>query len=119
VLVELASALLIVGGAMNLLLSIQVLVRLGQEGGEIGILTVVTIALAIATFALGLLVRYGRAWLVAVNVVAVLAFLELISGTLVGLLFGVIDVVIVLALVRERPWFEGAAEERAQAAQAR
>ena len=105
ILVELASAILIVGGALNLLISIQVLARLGTQGSEIGMLTFATVALAVATIALGLLVRYGRAWLVAVNVVAVVAFLELISGNPVGLLLGAIDTFVVLALVRERPWF--------------
>lgn len=106
VLVELASALLIVGGAINLLISVDGLIKLAQVGTEIGILTVITIALGISTFALGLLVRYGRAWLVTVNAVAILGFLELLSGTSVGLLFGALDVLVVLALASERPWFE-------------
>jgi hypothetical protein len=90
---------------MNLLISIQVLATLGGGGEEIGPLTLVTIVLATATFALGLLVRYGRAWLVAINVVAVLAFLELTSGDPVGLLFGLVDTFVVIALLVERPWF--------------
>ena len=105
VLVELASALLIVGGAMNLLISIQVLGLLGERGEPIGPLTLVTIVLAIATLALGILVRYGMGWLLAVNVVAVLAFLELTAGSPVGLLFGIVDTIVVLALFREREWF--------------
>jgi hypothetical protein len=115
VLVELASALLIVGGAINLLLSVDVLIRLAQAGTEIALLTVITIALATLTLALGLAVRYGQGWLVTVNVIAVIGFLELISQTPVGLLFGVVDVMVVLALMRERPWFEASARARAEA----
>jgi hypothetical protein len=105
VLVELASALLVVSGVMNLLISIQVLATLGSEGDEIGGLTLVTVALAAATLVLGLLVRFGRAWLLAVNVVAVVAFLELTSGSVVGLLFGAVDTFVVIALLVERQWF--------------
>jgi hypothetical protein len=105
VLVELASALLIVGGALTLLISIQVAATLGTQGEEVGALTLITVALAAATFVLGLLVRYGRAWLLTINVVAVIAFLELTSGSSVGLFLGALDTFVVLALVRERPWF--------------
>jgi hypothetical protein len=114
ILVEIATAFLIVSGAFNLLLSIQVLLNLGNRGEEIGLLTLVTIGLAVATIGLGLLARSGRAWLVTVNVVAVLAFLELTSATLVGLLFGVIDLLIVLVLIRERPWFQPASPADAE-----
>lgn len=112
VLVEIAAALVIVGGAFNLLLSVDAMVTLARQGGDIGLLPVVTIVLAMTVLALGLLVRSGRAWLVALNVVAVLAFLELISQTPVGLVFGMLDVVVVLALIRERPWFEAKSAER-------
>ena len=111
VLVELASAVLVVSGALNLLISIQVLATLGNQANDVGLLTLLTVALAVATIALGLLVRYGHAWLVAINVVAVVAFLELISGSPVGLLLGALDTFVVLALVRERPWFVAHAPE--------
>jgi hypothetical protein len=39
-----------------------------------------------------------------------------VSGTSIGLLFGVLDVFVVVALLRERPWFEWSALQRAQAA---
>lgn len=112
---EFASAILVVGGAINLLLSVEVLMTLAQQGTEIAILTVITIALATLTLALGLAVRFGRGWLVTVNVVAVIGFVELLSQTSIGLLFGILDVIVVLALFRERPWFEWSALERAEA----
>jgi hypothetical protein len=118
VLVELASALLIVGGVINLLISSQVLVLLGLQGGGVGGPALATIVLNTVILVLGVLVRFGRAWLVAVNVLAVLAFLELLSGTPVGLVYGAIDVLVVLALVRERPWFTWSAETRRDASNA-
>lgn len=105
VLVELASALLIVSGGITILLSIQAIVALAGEGVGVGGLSVITIVLAIVTLAIGVAVRYGRGWLIAVNVVAVLAFLELISGSPIGLFFGLVDTFVVLALFREREWF--------------
>lgn len=116
ILVELASAILVVGAATNLLISIDGLIGFAQTGGDIGVPTVITIAVATLTFALGLAVRFGRAWLVTVNVMAVIGFLELLSTTSIGLLFGGLDVFVVLALMRERPWFEWSARQRANAA---
>jgi hypothetical protein len=118
VLVELASALLIVGGVINLLISSQVLVLLGLQGSGVGAPALATIVLNTVILVLGVLVRFGRAWLVAVNVIAVVAFLEFLSVTPVGIVFGAIDVLIVLALVRERPWFQWSAAAGSEAAQA-
>jgi hypothetical protein len=114
-LVELASALLVVGAAVNLLISVDGLVSFAQAGGDIGVPTLITIVVATVTLALGIAVRLGRAWLVTVNVVAVIGFLELISQTSIGLLFGALDVIVVVALFRERPWFEWSARQRAEA----
>ncbi len=116
VFVELASALLVVGGILNLVISTDVLMRLADRGESIAGHTAVTIVLGIATLGLGLAIRYGRAWLLAVNLTAVLGFLELISGSVVGLLFGGLDVAVVLVLIRERPWFEWSGRERELAA---
>jgi hypothetical protein len=115
VLVELASAVLVVGAAMNLLISIDGLIGLAQTGGDIAIPTIITVAVATLTLGLGLAVRFGRLWLLTVNVMAVIGFLELLSQTSIGLLFGGLDVFVVLALVRERPWFVWSARQRAEA----
>ena len=115
VLIELVSALLVVGGAVNLLLSIQVLLILARQGTPIGALAAITIALATASLAMGIAIRFGRGWIVTINVAAVLGFLELLSGDPVGLTFGAIDVFIVIALAREKPWFDWLAERRAAA----
>lgn len=116
VLVELASAILVVGAATNLLISVDGLMGMAQSGGDIGVPTLITIAVATVTLALGLAVRFGRAWLVTVNVMAVIGFLELLSQTSIGYVFGGLDVFVVLALMRERPWFEWSARQRAEAA---
>jgi hypothetical protein len=116
ILVELASAILVVGSVLNLLISVDGLVHFAQGGGDIVLPTVITIAVATVAFALGIAVRFGRAWLLTVNVVAVIGFLELLSQSSIGLLFGALDVFVVLALFRERPWFEWSARQRAESA---
>jgi hypothetical protein len=116
ILIELASALLIVGAVINLLFSIDVLNELVRGGSEFGVFAFLTIALATTSLGLGIAIRYGRLWLVTLNVSAVLGFLELMSMQPVGIFFGAIDVLIVIALVRERPWFEWLAHQRRVAA---
>ncbi|HJW23137.1 MAG TPA: hypothetical protein VJ506_11970 [Candidatus Limnocylindrales bacterium] len=105
-LVELAAAILVVGGVLSILSSIEVVLTLGQQGQPVDALSLLSLAIGLGFVVLGVLARYGRAWLVAVNVVAVAAFLELISATIIGLLFGALDVFVVLALFWERPWFQ-------------
>ena len=106
ILVELAGAILVVGGIISLLTSIEVAIAMAQQGEPLDAFSVISLAIGLGFVVLGILTRYGRAWLVTVNVVAVVAFLELISATIIGLFFGVLDVIVVLALFYERPWFQ-------------
>jgi hypothetical protein len=106
VLVELAAAILVVGGAISVMTSIQVMFRLADQGEAAVGIAAISIGIGLALIVLGVAVRYGRLWLLTLNVVAVIAFLELTSGSIVGLFFGGLDVFVVLALFRERPWFQ-------------
>jgi hypothetical protein len=105
--VELAAAIMIVTGVISTLTSIEAAMTFAAEGRADEPLAVASVAFGVATVILGLLVRVGRAWLVAVNVAAVAGFLELISGTAEGWLFGALDVVVVVLLMIDRPWFTG------------
>lgn len=104
-LVELASAILIVGGILSSVASIFVLTRMSEQGADPGIVGFISLALGVLGIVLGLLTRTGRAWLVTVNVAAVMGFLELVSFTPAGLLLGASDVFVVIALLANRPWF--------------
>lgn len=104
-LVELASAILIITGGLSSLTTLQVVAELADQGTASATLALLSFAIGIGSIVLGLLVRYGKGWLVAVNVAAVAGFLELMSGSALGLLFAIPDIVVVLALFRERPWF--------------
>ena len=104
--VELAAAVLVVGGFVSILGSIQAIGHLTGAGESVDGLAPVTLGIGAAILVIGLFVRAGRAWLVAINVVAILGFLELTSGSIAGIVLGVLDVIVVIALAAERPWFQ-------------
>lgn len=112
--VELAAALLIVGGAISVLAAVTSTSSLPPGTGPILALTV---ALAIGSIAVGLLVRLGRFWLVAVNYAAVLGFLDLLGAgaSPLALMLGLADIVVVVILFRHKPWFDALRQRRATA----
>ncbi len=89
--IELAAAILIVSGVLGLVGTIGAASDL-PSGAEL--VLVITAALNLGSIAIGVLVRYGRAWLLDVNYVAVLGFLDLVAGAASGLalLLGIADV---------------------------
>jgi hypothetical protein len=103
--VELAAALLIVGGAISVLSAVSNVSSLPLGTGPILALTV---ALAMGSIAVGLLVRLGRFWLVAINYAAVLGFLDLLGAGVspLALMLGLADIVVVVILFRHKPWFD-------------
>lgn len=110
ILVEIAAAILVVGGLTSLIGALA-------APGLVGVLFT---ALNVAMIVLGLLIRHGRAWVVAINVVAVALFLEL---TALPATFAIVsiamDAVVLIALFRHRTWFQwepGTAETDPEAA---
>jgi hypothetical protein len=61
--------------------------------------------IGVGTIVVGIALRYGHWWLFGVNYVAVAGFLELTSGSAQGLLFGAVDVFVLVVLLTQRPWF--------------
>ena len=102
ILVELAAAILIVGSATDAVISFETMATAPQPDRT---LAGISVAVALGLVALGLLIRSGRAWLLALNVVAIAAFLELRSLSVVGVLSAIIDMLVVGILLRERWWF--------------
>ena len=108
--VEAAAAILIVVGVAGI--AAQVLAIAGgtavpSAGAEPILL--LQYALIVLTIVIGLLVRAGRAWLLSVNVVAVILFLDLTavpSGNVFALIFSVLDAIVFVTLIRHRWWFE-------------
>jgi hypothetical protein len=107
VLVEMAAALLIVTGAIQLASAVGVVLTGNLESGDEGVLAL-AIALNIGTIVAGLLTRVGRLWLLVVNYVAVLGFLDLIRspGSAVALVLAIVDLVVLYVLFTNRPWFQ-------------
>ena len=110
-LIELAAALLIVGGVLGL---IALGAALDDVPTGVEAFVVVTAVLDIGAVVIGVLVRFGRAWIVAVNYVAVIGFLDLLAAPSSGLslIRGVIDLGVVIVLVQHKPWFEAMARWR-------
>lgn len=116
--IELAGAILIVSGVLGLVGTIGA--ASGLPAGT-GLILAVTAALNVGSIAVGLLVRYARAWRFAVNFVAVLGFLDLVAGAGSGLalLLGIADVAVVIILLLNKPWFDAVREARQRRASLR
>jgi hypothetical protein len=104
-LVELATALLVVSGFLSLFLSLGAVSTLADSGELSPLLVLLALVLGVAIPVVGIGLRYGRWWLLGVNLTAVASFLELTSGSAEGLLFGGIDLFVVVVLLLHRPWF--------------
>jgi hypothetical protein len=102
--VELAAAILIIGGIIGLIGAIGGMAAL-PPGTEA--ITALTITLDIASIVVGVLVRMGRLWIVDVNYVAVLGFLDILAaaGSNLALLRGLGEIAVVVILILHRPWF--------------
>lgn len=101
---ELAAALLIIGGILQLIGAIGAASSLPAGSEPV---LVVTVAIDIATILVGVLVRTGRLWLLVVNYVAVLGFLDVMraGSSPVALMLAIGDIVVVAILVLNRAWF--------------
>jgi hypothetical protein len=110
--VELAAALLIVGGALGV---IGFFIGGAPESGGLEAISLVTLGLNLAQIVVGLLFRTGRLWLIAVNYVAVLAFLDLLASGVspLALMLAAAEILVVVILVAQRPWFEAMRDWRA------
>ena len=103
-LVEAAAALLIVSGWVRLL---GVIASLGAATGARAVNPTIDVALLLAMIVTGLFVRAGRAWIFAVNVVAVLAFLELLAlPSPPSLAFAPLFALAFAVVFLNKPWFD-------------
>ena len=102
--VELAAAILIIGGILGLAGAIGGAASLPAGSGP---LLAVTLALDIASILVGVLIRMGRLWILDVNYVAIVGFLDLLAagGSPIALIRGIGEVAVVVILLVNRPWF--------------
>lgn len=103
--IELSAAILIVSGAIGLVGAFIDAANLPAGGDALFWLT---LAIDGASIVLGLLLRVGRLWLLTINYVAVLGFLDLLGAgeSPLSLMFGLADVLVVVLLVVHKPWFD-------------
>jgi hypothetical protein len=110
---EIASAILIVGGFMATVatvatLATSVAVVGGADPGTrlvIGLL----IALNMLTVMVGVLVRRGMAWIACINIVAIQLFVEFTAvpgGSATAAVLAALDTFVFIALLRNRAWFD-------------
>ena len=105
IILELATAMLIVSGFMSFFTSIEAIIAIANQGELDVVLMALFLFIGIGTVVVGIALRYGHWWLFGVNYVAVAAFLELTSGTPQGFLFGALDLFVLAVLLTQRPWF--------------
>ena len=108
VIIELAAAILIVGGIAEILGAAGVALGAGSVPTA-GPILAIELGIDLLTVAIGLLVRAGRSWLVCINVVAVLVFLEFTavpSGSAVAISLAALDAFVFVAIARHRAWFD-------------
>jgi len=103
-LVELASAILVIGSFMDGAIAFEGMLKATTQ--DVRLLETASVLVSFGLISLGVLIRSGRVWLLTLNVVAVAAFLELQSVTLGGIFAALIDMVVVGILLRERKWFQ-------------
>lgn len=105
VVVEVATAVLIVSGFMSFFTSIESVIAMANRGELDPFLVALFLFIGVGTIAVGMALRYGHWWLFGVNYVAVASFLELTSMSPQGFLFGGLDLLVLAVLIAQRPWF--------------
>ena len=109
--IEIASAILVVGGLVAIVGTVAAVLGLDPAAADPGAQPVIALILAlnVLTIVIGLLVRAGLAWLLCINVVAVLLFVELTavpSGSTTAAVLAILDAFVFVALSRNRGWFD-------------
>lgn len=104
--IELAAALLIVAGVLG------IIGLFGPDAARpqgLEWLVVLTAILNVGQIAVGVLVRAGRLWIVAVNYVAVLGFLDVAGagGSPLAFMLALMELGVLAVLFVYRWWFDG------------
>ena len=109
--IEIASAILVVGGFLATVGTVAAALGLDPAAADAGARPVIALIVVLnaLTVIVGVLVRRGAGWIVCVNVVAVLLFVEFTAvpgGNATALLLAVLDSFVFIALARNRAWFD-------------
>jgi hypothetical protein len=108
--IEASAAILIVGGLLATVGTVASAFGMAAAAGPgAGPIISFIVALNLLTVVVGLLVRSGRYWVLCLNIVAVLLFVELTAvpgGSGTAALLALLDAFVFVALMRNRAWFE-------------
>ncbi len=108
VLVELAAAILIVGGITALVGWLVAQVLDVGVGANAGLLPVIFVILNVVAIAMGIAIRRRRYWRLSINLVAVSILLYLTGlSSPIAMFYFALYVVVFYALFRHRAWFDG------------
>lgn len=115
--IEASAAILIVGGLLATIGTVASAFGMASTADPgAGPIIALIVALNLLTVVVGLLVRSGQHWILGVNIVAVLLFVELTAvpgGSATAALLAALDAFVFVALMRNRAWFEWQPPEHA------
>jgi hypothetical protein len=105
-LVELASALLIVGGITAIVGWLAAEVAGRGAPASAGLLPAVIVGLNVVAIATGVAIRQGRYWRICINIVAIAIFLYLTAlPNPIAMFYVAMDAIVFYALIHHRSWF--------------
>jgi hypothetical protein len=112
ILVEVSAAILIVGGLTAIVGSVGGSLYGGTANPTPPAILALFLLLDVLTVAVGVLIRGGRGWVLALNVVVVVLFVEFLAlPSAIAVLYLVLDSVVLYALIRHRWWFDWRADD--------
>jgi hypothetical protein len=107
ILVELGSAILIVGGLTALVGWIVGQLISPNLPTDAGLVPAIVVGLNVVAIATGVFIRNGRYWRICINIVAVAMFLYLTAfPNPIAVFYLFLDTVVFFGLVRHRDWFD-------------
>jgi hypothetical protein len=116
ILVELGSAILIVGGFTAILGWLGAQIAGATIPADAGLLPAIVVGLNVVAIVTGVLIRNGSHWRLCVNIVAVAIFLYLSAfPNPMAVFFGFLDTIVFFGLIRHRAWFEWKPPEASRA----
>lgn len=117
--VEFAVAVLGIGGAFGLLQRAFAPILVPEAIGAVGPIYLILVAIDVASIIAAVLLRRGVTWILAANVAAIYAFLQLATQTLTGIVFSAIYLGVVAASYVARDWVEAMRDWRVAVVESR
>jgi hypothetical protein len=107
VLVELAAAILIVGGITAIVGWLGAEIVGAGAPADAGLLPAIILGINVIVIATGVTIRRGRYWRLCINIVAIAIFLYLTAfPNPIAMFYVALDGVVLYALIHHRAWFD-------------